>query len=277
LRAPFTIKQRLRSLFDWGLGVTRFFLRKNFRFLPITPPFLSTQIFYDSHSRHMLRVKVRDRIDWITTVQVFYDNDYSFETLRRRDELQKYYDGLVSSGVTPLIIDCGGNIGLATKFFAETYPKAKIVCIEPDSANIAQARINNSNGDVVFLEAAIGGSDSRGDIIDPGLGNNAFRVTDSGGGDLRIISMNTVLRDNALGNTGKFIAKIDIEGFEQDLFSKNTEWIDEFPLLIVELHDWLLPRAGTSLSFLREISKLDRDFVCLGENVFSISNKIPAG
>jgi hypothetical protein len=67
--------------------------------------------------------------------------------------------------------------------------------------------------------------------------------------------------------------KIDIEGFEEELFSKNTEWVDKFPLLVIELHDWMLPRDRTSAHFLTLIATLDRDFVYIGENVFSISNR----
>ena len=69
-----------------------------------------------------------------------------------------------------------------------------------------------------------------------------------------------------------FLAKIDIEGAEADLFSRDTDWIDQFPLIIVELHDWLLPKQGTSRNFLRCIAARNRDFVYLGENIFSIRN-----
>ena len=69
-----------------------------------------------------------------------------------------------------------------------------------------------------------------------------------------------------------FIVKIDIEGGENDLFANSTSWIDDFPLLIIELHDWLFPMKGTSRNFLMAISKLDRDFVHHGENIFSINN-----
>ena len=31
-----------------------------------------------------------------------------------------------------------------------------------------------------------------------------------------------------------FMIKIDIEGFEDDLFSINTEWLDEFYIMIIE-------------------------------------------
>ncbi len=69
-----------------------------------------------------------------------------------------------------------------------------------------------------------------------------------------------------------FLVKIDIEGFEADLFKENTEWVQKFPVLIVELHDWMLPRSANSQNFLKCVSSLDRDFVFRGENVFSIKN-----
>jgi hypothetical protein len=61
---------------------------------------------------------------------------------------------------------------------------------------------------------------------------------------------------------------------EAELFAANTGWVARTPLLIVELHDWLLPKAGTARTFLRCISQLDRDFVHIGENIFSIANDL---
>jgi len=69
-----------------------------------------------------------------------------------------------------------------------------------------------------------------------------------------------------------FIAKIDIEGAEEELFSADTGWVDEFPLLIIELHDGLIPTSASSRNFLRCMAERDRDFVYWGENVFSIAN-----
>ncbi len=69
-----------------------------------------------------------------------------------------------------------------------------------------------------------------------------------------------------------FIVKIDIEGGEADLFSGNTEWVERTPILIIELHDWLIPKSLSSRPFLRCISRLNRDFLYLGEDVYSISN-----
>ncbi len=41
-----------------------------------------------------------------------------------------------------------------------------------------------------------------------------------------------------------WIVKVDIEGGEADLFAANTEWVDAVPVIIIELHDWMLEGAG---------------------------------
>ena len=71
-----------------------------------------------------------------------------------------------------------------------------------------------------------------------------------------------------------FAVKIDIEGAEREVFSANTEWIEHIPVIIVELHDWLLPKKATALPFLRAVSRYDRDFVQVGENAVSIANNM---
>ena len=74
-----------------------------------------------------------------------------------------------------------------------------------------------------------------------------------------------------------FIIKIDIEGFEKDLFSKNYNWMDQFKIIIVEIHDWMLPYQSISLNYINALSKISkinkRDLIILGENLISIRKK----
>jgi hypothetical protein len=73
-----------------------------------------------------------------------------------------------------------------------------------------------------------------------------------------------------------FMAKIDIEGFEDILFSSDTEWVQRFPVIVIELHDWMIPGKATSNNFLRTIAQYDRDLLFRGENVISLANAKPA-
>jgi hypothetical protein len=63
---------------------------------------------------------------------------------------------------------------------------------------------------------------------------------------------------------------IDIEGAEKELFSRNVAWINLFPLLMIELHDWMLCGEAASQTFLNAMAQCRRDFTFYGDTVFSI-------
>ena len=271
-----SLKQIFRLIINRILRIVIITLRSNKpRYVILTPSILCKQIIYDRHQKKYLSIIVRDYIDIGTFEQVYGADDYGTSKLKRHNDIESFYKKTIELNKKPLIIDCGGNIGLASKYFSENYRDAKIVCIEPDASNLEQAKKNNSFSNIDFRKAAIGSENGNGEIVDPGLGNNAYRILGTERGETQILSINELLKDYPKNNHIPFIMKIDIEGFEENLFSKNIDWIDLFPLLIIELHDWMLPRSGNSKNFLKAISQLDRDFVYIGENVFSISNTIP--
>jgi len=37
------------------------------------------------------------------------------------------------------------------------------------------------------------------------------------------------------------VVKVDIEGLEANLLRSGTEWVDDLPLLVSKMHDWVLP------------------------------------
>ena len=89
---------------------------------------------------------------------------------------------------------------------------------------------------------------------------------------MRIVSVDLILEECFTDGVVPFIIKIDIKGFENNLFKPNIQWIERFPVLVIELHDWLFPKPDRSQTFLKAISGRDLDFVYYVENVFSISN-----
>jgi FkbM family methyltransferase len=131
------------------------------------------------------------------------------------------------------------------------------------------AKINNSLGVIDYYQAAISSEMGKGALIDMGAAN-AYRVQKDSAGDLEFITVNQVLELNAACTP--FIIKIDIEGFEADLFADNLEWIDRFPVIFIELHDWMLPKRRNSANFLKAIAARDRDFIHFQGYVLSINN-----
>jgi FkbM family methyltransferase len=213
------------------------------------------------------------RADLGVVAQMFESQDYSLSRLRRGPELHARYDELLRAGRRPLILDAGANIGASAVFFAMHFPRAHIVALEPALDNFELLRANTSGLDIDARCAAIGAREGETSLVDPGEGEWGYRtLAGAPGPRVPLHAASRLVDDELRGGCTPYIAKIDIEGGEQELFAADTGWADAFPLLIIELHDWLLPRSGSSRNFLRWAAERDRDFVYIGENVFSIAN-----
>jgi FkbM family methyltransferase len=271
-RINFSFKQQIYFLLRHIITIV-IKLLKNERFISISLPFFTKQIFYDRINKKIVKFKIRDEIDYLTASQIFINEDYNLKKFTRFEEINNYQESLVKKNLKPLIIDCGGHIGLASKYFSIIYPHSKIILIEPEIENFNNAIKNNlNNANIEFLNVAIGSENTKCQVFDPGIGSWGYRTIKNNNGDLNIISVNQILREYKKENEIPFIIKIDIEGFENELFSKNIEWIDIFPIIIIELHDWMLPKTSNSMNFLSSISNKNRDFLYAGENIFSIKN-----
>jgi FkbM family methyltransferase len=201
---------------------------------------------------------------------------YDLERLRRANELASFLSRQhKDTGKRRIIIDAGANIGASTVFFADHVPDAFIFAIEPE-ANFRLLSKNVENlQSVRAVEAAIAAKKGRMRVIDPGIGHWGFRTesTSAADGTVPCITVSDIYRQME-ARCFPFLVKVDIEGGEADLFSANTKWVARTPVIVVELHDWLLPKSANSRAFLQCISTLNRDFVYIGENIYSIANDL---
>lgn len=275
--APFVpnpVKHAAGRTIHWALRTARGLLTGGRSdYVALTPPFLTRQVILDRRTGRRMTFHVRDESDYCTLENTYLEEDYRLARLARGPEIVARYDHITRSGRTPLIIDCGANIGLTAAYFSDKFPLAKIVAIEPNGANLALARINCRSAQVEFQHAGIASERKKGRLVDPRLGNDAFRIDEDPSGTVDLVSVDHLLQNTACAECEPFIIKVDIEGFEDELFSKNIGWIERFPLLIMELHDWLLPGRANSRNFLKAIAGLDRDFVFINANVFSLANR----
>jgi hypothetical protein len=72
-----------------------------------------------------------------------------------------------------------------------------------------------------------------------------------------------------------FFLKIDIEGAEAEVFEENADVVDQFYAIMIELHDWMLPKQRTATRCLAPLIARDRDVILMGENILSVSNDEP--
>lgn len=221
-------------------------------------------------------IQLRPRTsDLLIFEQIFVRGFYNLQQLWRWPDLEA---GGKALGGKALILDLGANIGLSTLYFSKVFPEARILAIEPSPNNFSLLRANLDGRErVQCVEAAVAANDGAVRIANPEGPTAAYRTESSNTdekGTIPALSVASLLR-LAPSGTVPFLAKIDIEGFERDLFAKNLEWVEQFPILVVEPHDWMFPGQAIASNLLRALAPLQRDFILLGESVVSLATDWP--
>lgn len=205
--------------------------------------------------------------------QILINKDYEVENFKQSAWLDSALDIIYKSGLQPLIIDAGANIGLSSLYFKDAYPSAAIKSIEPAASNIDLMKLNCVNGIDIF-HGAINSDFSEIELNDPGEGEWGFSTHKARTKEYKLVQKVKCYKfsDFSAPSFSPFILKVDIEGGEKNEFL-DVAFINQFALIIVELHDWLYPGEKTSRSFLEMISEIDFDFVQRGENIFLFNRK----
>jgi len=211
--------------------------------------------------------------------QVFAEQSYAMSRFERWPGLAAFASADAIGG-PPLVLDCGANIGAASMYFSILYPEARVVAVEPERENFELLLDNVAPFPRVrAVRKAIASAPGKLSLRDPGIGAWGYR-TDGGENagpvleEVEATTVSAILAEEPA--SVPFVLKVDIEGAEGDLFAKHTDMLSRFPVVIVELHDWMLPAQRTSRSFLAWHLTQERDFVYHGENVFSISSALAA-
>jgi FkbM family methyltransferase len=237
----------------------------------LTPPFFKTQImFLPSHKRKIVELNIGSYFDWATIHEVFVRNEYDISTFEAGRVALHHGESL---GNRALILDLGCNIGISMAFFASQLNEARIIGVEPSEENVQKAKSNSRGINAEVIHAAISNVPGEIEVFDTGLGNNAYRTFGESGMALAAVTAVTVGELVAQNpDLEPFLIKIDIEGFERSLFASNVEWLDEFKVLVIEIHDWMLPHEAISTNLLKALGGKNRDLVFKGENLFSFRN-----
>jgi FkbM family methyltransferase len=210
--------------------------------------------------------------DLSTFRQVFIEGQYDLGVNQHGESLKRRYDKLLAEGQSPVIIDAGANVGAAAIWFARSYPQAKIFSVEPEPRNAALCRRNTAAfPNVTVLEGAIAGREGNVTVQVATKSWGAVTTRTGGEGGVRSYTIDEIV-GMAAADSELFIVKIDIEGFESDLFSANVGWVGQPSAIIVEPHDWAYPGQGTSLTMQRSLFPVGLDLLLLGENLVFVRN-----
>ena len=167
-----------------------------------------------------------------------------------------------------LIIDGGAYGGYSSAFFANRFPKAKIIAIEPEASNFNLLEKNTRNyKNIDLINAGIWNKPTYLNVKDIGLGHWGFmveEVTDSEEFSFKAITIDNILKRSGYEEID--ILKLDIEGSEKEVFSADYEnWLSKVNVLIIELHDRMKP--GCSEAFYSAINQYNFIKKNRGENV----------
>jgi FkbM family methyltransferase len=194
--------------------------------------------------------------------QIFGEQQYRIGVKAVEDRIYQRYNKIQAEGKRPVIVDAGANIGAASLWFKKRYPGAVIVAIEPDQGNFDVLKMNVGNdGQIIPLQAAIGSVAGFVEVKTAGLGWTSQTVRSNEGA--AVMTMDEAFRSVKGG--APFMAKIDIEGFESDLFASNTGWLDDTYVVFIEPHDWMMPGKMTSRTFQRAMGSHDFEIFPAGE------------
>jgi FkbM family methyltransferase len=182
--------------------------------------------------------------------QIFIRNEYKFDV----------------NWEPKFIIDAGANIGLASVYFANQFPNARIVAIEPEEENF-EILVKNvapyPNVQPIF--GALWSEGAMVEVVDHGLGNWGFMIetpsddrksSESNNQSVQGITIDTILERYGIAEIS--ILKVDIEGAELEVFQKSSSWIDKVDSLIIELHEHMKP--GCNRSFYSATSSFDLEW-----------------
>jgi FkbM family methyltransferase len=209
--------------------------------------------------------------DWPVFEQIFLHREYDTAGTRQHDEIVKRYEVACASGRPPLIIDLGANVGLSSVLLARTWPSATVVAVEPDENNFRMLRRNVSSlSNIAPIHSGIWDTQTTLAVADATADPWMVSLVESRDPrrGIRAITVQDILA--RYDHTHIFIAKIDIEGAERELFRSNHDWLDRVDLVMIELHDWLYPGQRRSNNFLRAVMRVDREVFINGEHLFCL-------
>ncbi len=150
-----------------------------------------------------------------------------------------YNNTLISWNNFSTIVDLGANIGMTSLFFGLQSPGAVIYALEPDPENFELLITNLSReitGSRLIPVAAAISSDNGVEYLHKKQKsyNSSVSGIDISDTEVRAVNMPTFMREMFIDEID--LLKIDIEGKEAELFSRDLAWLEKVRNIVMECH-----------------------------------------
>ncbi len=168
--------------------------------------------------------------------EIFKVNQYNFSTRT----------------ASPLILDCGANIGMSVLYFKKLYPRARIIAFEPlpETFKLLQLNVQQNNlCDVQLVNAAVAASEGKMEFCanddavywslrDTGLSNRY-----AGPGGRKTTTVPTVRLSSYITGAVDYL-KLDSEGMEEIVLREIEERIDAITEIRMEFHSHIASKEN---------------------------------
>lgn len=139
---------------------------------------------------------------------------------------------------SPLIIDCGANIGLSVIFFKRLYPEAKIIAFEPDGNIFKYLKTNTESfelDNVTLVNKGLWHEKTTLSFYSEGA--DGGRIAGSAALGNKITIETVKLGEYLKGKEIDFL-KIDIEGAECEVLSESAAYLGNVKNIFIEYHSF---------------------------------------
>ena len=255
-------------------------LRTDKNFIVILPRlfslFLKKVFIFDKLNKKLFVQYIRNKFDILTVFEIYAEENYSLKKYEISKKIMTNFEINSRKNLKPLIIDCGSNIGSSTEYFYRIFKNSKVIGVEPNLQSLNFSKNNIISDEHLMINKAISCENKKVYLDNTLKDNRSSKISENKGDIVDTITVNELI--NYYGKEcHPFLIKIDIEGYEKDLFLKDYSWIDKFEIIIIEIHDWMYPNSANSYSFFSAMlnvmsQKNKRDMIISGENLISIKN-----
>ena len=155
-----------------------------------------------------------------------------------------------TSARTPRILDCGANIGLASIYFKQRYPNARITAFEADPSLAAMCRRNlaaNGAPDVEIRDAAVWIANGSLEFVCEGADSGAIASLDPSVTGPKANVPAVRLFDWL--NEPVDLLKLDIEGAELPVLEDCRERLHNVAAMTIDLHEFNPATRQTGATF----------------------------
>jgi FkbM family methyltransferase len=193
-------------------------------------------------SCEQIQLKLRNPMRETVTLRTRGTDSQTLDEIVRR----KVYSGALSlCGSARSVIDLGANIGLASLYFAASFPACHLFAVEPNSANFALLESNLqpliANGRCRAVNAAVWATDTEllghtpaGPDQFDSFQVMAARAAADPRERITGRSMPSLLAESGFDSVD--LLKVDIEGAEVELFRGDVTWLEAVKTIAVEFH-----------------------------------------